>query len=891
MASPEENLREELVRFLTHIAPSRLPSRADGGHYAVALAPCCTPALKRQCEAADAALARLRAATCEDGRPGAAAAHAEAVAAAARAAAAAVAAVRASLEAGAATDARVAPGGLAVSWTSSLGPGDAISVVADYDARKPMFAVAEALLPTLVACARLDEALACAAGARAGERRAARALAEDAAAGLQRAAGALKDAAGLWQAAAKVDAAGSWHALQKVPAEASPAVATARGDACLAAADRLVVRKGLALNNPVTARLADGAADRAAAAAMALGCPETAFEGLVAFAAADLLRARQAAAKSDAATFGDAVAHARRGRDRLAALAGAGAWPGPPPAAADLVKLAGRATAGRLGAAAAAYYDELKHTNERVYYAKVPDAAPADAHLTLAKATPFVSETGPPAPLAKPADDDPLLDAFDAARSEAVAARREAAAAARREDEALARSQQELLAGAREERLDRRDAAAAAVAQQRGLGGVDSFFNASSRRAEAEARDAAYARSLQEASARARREAEARDAAYARSLQQERPRAPPTPPKPAAAPAARPPAPPAPPSWTRDATPCADALADRLDRLRAAPSAPAADYELSTDDGDAPTPKSRPIRGTNRGLRELKAIRLRHGGRLVAAAGSVVAFGGCPGPAAIVNAANARGLGGGGVDGAVSRAGGPALRRDRAALPQDAHGLRISVGDCVATGPNAYGQLRVEYVLHAVGPDFRQGGGWRGGEASLISAYAAALRVAREKRVRHVAFSLLSAGVYRGSVPLERVVSVGLRAIASHAYPGLDEVYVCAYSREEKDAVCDALDALENETAQRAQRRCGPEVRGAVARGVGRGARARTGGERGAGRCVRAVAARAGGGRGRAYARARARAPRGGGARRRVRAIIATAPPSGAVGRGLDDIY
>ena len=801
MASPEENLREELVRFLTHIPPSRLPQRAeraDGGHYAVALAPCCTPALKRQCEAADAALARLRAATREDGRPGAAAAHAEAVAEAARAAAAAVAAVRASLEAGAATDARVAPGGLAVSWTSSLGPGDAISVVADYDARKPMFAVAGALLPRLIACARLDEALACAAGARAGERCAARELAEDAVEGIDRAGGALKVAAGLWQAAAKVDAAGWWHALRKVPAEASPAVATARGDACLAAADRLVVRKGLALNNPVTARLADGAADRAAAAAMALGCPETAFEGLVAFAAADLLRARQAAAKSDAATFGDAVAHARRGRDRLAALAGAGAWPGPPPAAADLVKLAGRATAGRLGAAAAAYYDELKHTNERVYYAKVPDAAPADAHLTLAKATPFVPEAGPPAPLATPADDDPLLAAFDAARSEAVAARREAAAAARREDEALARSQQELLAGAREERLDRRDAAAAAVAQQRGLGGVDSFFNASSRRAEAEARDAAYARSLQEASARARREAEARDAAYARSLQQERPRAPPTPPKPAAA---RPPAPPAPPSWTRDATPCADALADRLDRLRAAPSAPAADYELSTDDGDAPTPKSRPIRGTNRGLRELKAIRLRHGGRLVAAAGSVVAFGGCPGPAAIVNAANARGLGGGGVDGAVSRAGGPALRRDRAALPQDAHGLRIGVGDCVATGPNAYGQLRVEYVLHAVGPDFRQGGGWRGGEASLVSAYAAALRVAREKRVRHVAFSLLSAGVYRGSVPLERVVSVGLRAIASHAYPGLDEVYVCAYSREEKEAVCDALDALENETA------------------------------------------------------------------------------------------
>ena len=200
----------------------------------------------------------------------------------------------------------------------------------------------------------------------------------------------------------------------------------------------------------------------------------------------------------------------------------------------------GRATAGRLGAAAAAYYDELKHTNERVYYAKVPDAPPADATLTLAKATPFVPSSEPPAPLKTPADDDPLLDAFDAARFKDVAARREAAAAARREDEALARSQDELLAAAREDRLDRRDAAAAAVAQQRGLGGVDAFFDAS--REAAEARDAAYARSLQEASARARREAEARDAAYARSLQQEqRPRAPPTPPKPAAAPAARPP--------------------------------------------------------------------------------------------------------------------------------------------------------------------------------------------------------------------------------------------------------------------------------------------------------------------------------------------------------------
>ena len=103
-------------------------------------------------------------------------------------------------------------------------------------------------------------------------------------------------------------------------------------------------------------------------------------------------------------------------------------------------------------------------------------------------------------------------------------------------------------------------------------------------------------------------------------------------------------------------------------------------------------------------------------------------------------------------------------------------------------------------------------------------------------------------------MPLERVVSVGLRAIASHAYPGLDEVYVCAYSREEKDAVCDALDALENDSAgnevahsedadrryaerlraeldeERARERAANEARDAAyARSLQQGARARAG--------------------------------------------------------------
>ena len=578
MATADALLLDELKQFLIYIEPTRLPQRADGGRYAVALAPCCTPALRTRCEAADAALARLRSATREDERPGVAAAHAEAVVAAARAAASAVAAVRGALDAGDAKHARVAPGGLAVKWISSLGSDDAVGGAADYDAKKPKFAVAEALLPTLRACVRVDEALTCAAGARAGQRQAARVLAEDSESGVARATGALKAAAGAWRAAAAVDApaaAPGWRVFD-MPPEAAPAVANACGDACLAAADRLTAGKGLALDNPVTARLADGAADRAASAAIALGAVDaaaaapTAVAALVAWAAADLVRARRAAAAGDAKSFGNAVAHARLGRDRLDVLAGSDApWPGGPPAAAALVKLAGRTTTGRLRAAAATYFEELNHTNERVYYSRVPDAAPpADAPVTLAREVTFMPESGQPAPLTEPADDDPLLKAFDAARFEAVAARRESTATARREDQDLATSQQELLVAAREGRLDRRDEQTEVAAAQRGLGAVHSFFERAPAPpaarppwtgddvprppdepcadtlaerlgrlrpspAHSESEDRRYAERLRaqldEERARERAENEARDAAYARSLQEEFSRAPPPP--------------------------------------------------------------------------------------------------------------------------------------------------------------------------------------------------------------------------------------------------------------------------------------------------------------------------------------------------------------------------
>eukprot|EP01047_Picozoa_sp_COSAG01_P091729 COSAG01_NODE_23269_length_821_cov_1.628809_1_plen_178_part_10 len=98
-------------------------------------------------------------------------------------------------------------------------------------------------------------------------------------------------------------------------------------------------------------------------------------------------------------------------------------------------------------------------------------------------------------------------------------------------------------------------------------------------------------------------------------------------------------------------------------------------------------------------------------GRLFVSKGSAVHFGGGttwpPESIAIVNAANSKGLGGGGIDRAINDAGGDELARDRRSLPENVDGERIATGQAVATGPKQYGRLHANTVIHAVGPDFR----------------------------------------------------------------------------------------------------------------------------------------------------------------------------------------
>ncbi len=107
---------------------------------------------------------------------------------------------------------------------------------------------------------------------------------------------------------------------------------------------------------------------------------------------------------------------------------------------------------------------------------------------------------------------------------------------------------------------------------------------------------------------------------------------------------------------------------------------------------------------------------------------------------AIVNAANSRLAGGGGVDGAIHRAGGPAIMDETRRRYPDG----CPTGSAVIT---AAGNLRAKYVIHAVGPVWS--GGQRGEEALLSSAFRTSLELAAAHGCRSIALPALSTGVYR----------------------------------------------------------------------------------------------------------------------------------------------
>jgi O-acetyl-ADP-ribose deacetylase len=133
---------------------------------------------------------------------------------------------------------------------------------------------------------------------------------------------------------------------------------------------------------------------------------------------------------------------------------------------------------------------------------------------------------------------------------------------------------------------------------------------------------------------------------------------------------------------------------------------------------------------------------------------------------AIVNAANSRLAGGGGVDGAIHRRGGPEIMRDTDARYPDG----CPTGSAVLS---MAGNLPAKYVIHAVGPVWS--GGQRGEAELLAGAYRRSLELAVEQDCRSIALPALSTGAYR--FPMDQAARIALSTavdfLAKHGRPEL----------------------------------------------------------------------------------------------------------------------
>ena len=125
---------------------------------------------------------------------------------------------------------------------------------------------------------------------------------------------------------------------------------------------------------------------------------------------------------------------------------------------------------------------------------------------------------------------------------------------------------------------------------------------------------------------------------------------------------------------------------------------------------------------------------------------------------AIVNAANERMLGGGGVDGAIHRAAGPRLREACLAIPEVRPGVRCPTGEARITPGFA---LAAKWVIHTVGPVWRGGGA--GEDDLLTSCYRQSLILALQHEVTSIAFPAISCGVY--GFPAERAAEIAVREV------------------------------------------------------------------------------------------------------------------------------
>lgn len=151
----------------------------------------------------------------------------------------------------------------------------------------------------------------------------------------------------------------------------------------------------------------------------------------------------------------------------------------------------------------------------------------------------------------------------------------------------------------------------------------------------------------------------------------------------------------------------------------------------------------------------------------------------------IVNAANEGLRGGGGVDGAIHRAGGPAIMAECRKIGRCPTGSAV-----VTTG----GDLPAEYVIHTVGPVW---GGGDGRERDLLrSAYQSSLKLANERGLASIAFPSISTGVY--GFPIEEACSVAVEAVLDHlgGTTTLNKVIFVLFSKADYDVYVSRLKSV-----------------------------------------------------------------------------------------------
>ncbi|MFI6685780.1 O-acetyl-ADP-ribose deacetylase [Streptomyces sp. NPDC050485] len=150
----------------------------------------------------------------------------------------------------------------------------------------------------------------------------------------------------------------------------------------------------------------------------------------------------------------------------------------------------------------------------------------------------------------------------------------------------------------------------------------------------------------------------------------------------------------------------------------------------------------------------------------------------------IVNAANSSLLGGGGVDGAIHRRGGPAILEDCRRLRASQYGKGLATGQAVAT---TAGRLHARHVIHTVGPVWQASGG---DPSLLASCYRESLRLADELGARTIAFPAISTGAY--GWPMEDAARIAVETVRG-AETAVEEVRFVLFDERAYEAFAKRL--------------------------------------------------------------------------------------------------